>query len=326
MFFEKATTGVHGAGPYVLTIIAVILGYAVLGQIPLSAVMYYQMTQDTSIGISAMAEFGETMDFSIFNISSNFGFFLMISIFIITLLVFVLCIRYIHRIPLRRLVTPLATVDWRKVFWGFAVWLVIGVVLEGIMYLRDPSMYTFSFSGGPFIVLVLMSIFLLPLQTSCEELFFRGYLMPGIGLLARNKWVPLIVTSILFGLVHGMNPEVEKFGFWTMQFYYISAGLFLGLITILDDSLELALGVHAATNIFGATLLSFEGSVLQTGTLFSVSSINPLLMTAGFYVSAVLFVLMAAKKYNWPGYTRLMEPVGQYEDKNNNNVTDQLIP
>lgn len=326
MFFERATSGINRPGPYIVTVVATILAYSVLGPLPMTGVFLYKMGQDPSIGSDALDEFYQTMNFGLFGISTNFGFFLMICLFIITLLAFMLCIRHLHKIPFQRLITPYTKVNWGKVLWGFGVWLVIGLVFEGANYLADPSLYTFRFAGGSFVVLLLISLFLLPLQTSCEELIFRGYLMPGLGLLTRNKWMPLLITSVLFGLVHGMNPEVEKFGFWTMQFYYVSAGLFLGLITILDDSLELALGVHAATNIFGATLVSFEGSVLQTDTLFQVSSINPMSMTAGFYISSIVFILLAAKKYQWPGYSRLLETVGENHYTDTSDTIDHLVP
>ena len=59
--------------------------------------------------------------------------------------------------------------------------------------------------------------------------------MQGFGLLAKNRWFPLIVTSALFGLMHIMNPEVEKMGPIIMV-YYIGTGLFLGIITLMAFS------------------------------------------------------------------------------------------
>jgi hypothetical protein len=97
------------------------------------------------------------------------------------------------------------------------------------------------------------------------------------------------------------------------------------LITILDDSLELALGVHAATNVFGAAFFSFEGSVLQTDSLVKATSINPYLMIATFMVSAVIFMVVCHNKYGWKGFTRLLEPIesdGVIESAMNDSSTD----
>jgi len=94
-----------------------------------------------------------------------------------------------------------------------------------------------------------------------------------------------------------------------MQFYYVSAGLFLGLITILDDSLDLALGVHAATNIFGALILSYEGGAMQTDSLFKTSTIDPIVMSIAFIATAIIFILICYKRYNWPSLQSLFQDV-----------------
>mgnify|MGYP006877650875 CR=1 FL=1 len=35
--------------------------------------------------------------------------------------------------------------------------------------------------------------------------------MQGLGVLFKNAAVPLLVTSVGFGLLHGLNPEIEKY-------------------------------------------------------------------------------------------------------------------
>ena len=126
--------------------------------------------------------------------------------------------------------------------------------------------------------------------------------MQGIGLLSHKKWIPLIITSFLFGSLHYFNPEIDKFGAELMMTYYIGVGLFLGFITLMDDSLELALGIHAATNIFSATIVTFDGSALKTNAIFITEVVNIELMLILFIVSAVLFTVICYKKYNWKGF------------------------
>ena len=144
---------------------------------------------------------------------------------------------------------------------------------------------------------------MLPIQTSTEEFIFRGYLMQGFGILAKNRWVPLIITSAAFGLMHIMNPEVEKMGYFIMV-YYIGTGLFLGIITLMDDGMELALGFHAANNIFTALLVTSEWSALQTESVLKDVS-KP---SAGFEILAPVFIIFPillfifSKKYNWTNW------------------------
>lgn len=313
MFFKKATTGRNDFIWYVLGVLAVVAGY-ILGQLPLLMVQLYKVSNDKSITSADVVEFYETMDFSLINMNVNFGFILMIVLFIFAMLALMLAVKYFHKRPFKYLITPKREINYKKILFGFGFWFVLALVFEGVVALIYPESYYLNFKPISWFILLLISLFLLPIQTSLEELFIRGYLMPAIALIAKNKWIPLMLTSILFGLIHSMNPEVEKFGFWTMQMYYVGAGLFLGLITILDDSLELALGVHAATNVFGAAFFSYDGSVLQTDSIVKASSINPYLMIVTFLVSAVIFMFVCNKKYKWNGLSRLFLPIGSEEE------------
>lgn len=315
MYFKKASGAQNEWWRYVITAVITFMSLSFIGHLPMIAVQYYKISTNPDIGPSQVNEFRETMKFELMDISPNFGFFLMLLIFIISMVLFMLCIRYLHRLPFQRLITPLEKINWNKVLFGFGLWFLFALAGEVVSYFLSPETYVLNFKGGSFFILLLMCLVLLPIQTSFEELFFRGYLMTRMGRFFKSKIIPLIIVCILFGLIHGGNPEVEKFGFWTMQLYYVLAGLFLGLITILDDSLELALGVHAATNIFGASILSFDGSVLQTDTLFKTSHINPNLMTLWFVLFGALFIFICAKKYKW-SFSKITEPVPPIEENN----------
>lgn len=320
MFFEKATSGRNNFLFYIATLCIVIIGYA-LGQIPLVVVQTLQVKNNPEITTEDVNTFLETMDFGILNLSSNVGLILMISIFIFAMMAFMLAIKYLHKLPFQRLITPNKTINWKKILFGFGLWFVIALIFEALVALIHPETYYFNFKPISWMFLLLICIFLLPIQTSLEELVIRGYMMPGISLLTNNKWIPWVITSVIFGLIHGANPEVERFGFWTMQLYYVGAGLFLGIITVLDDSLELALGVHAATNVFGAAFFSFDGSVLQTDSLIKANDINPYIMILTFLLGAIIFIFICNKKYNWGGLKMLFEPIGSY--KSNTAFTDK---
>ena len=317
MYFKKATSGDNHVMWYLLGVFVVVAGY-ILGQIPLVFVQFMKVSSDKSITTEEVDEFYETMDFSLLNMNSNLGLVLMIMVFVFALLALLIALKYFHKRPLLNTITPRSKVDYKKIFFGFGIWFLLALIFEGFLAFLNPESYYLNFNWVEWIVLFVIYLTLLPIQTTFEELFLRGYLMPAFGLLFHNKWMPLIVTSILFGLIHGMNPEVERFGFWIMMTYYIGAGLFLGLITILDDSLELAIGVHAATNIFGAAFFSFDGSVLQTASIVKSSEVNPQLMSMTFLISAVVFILICNYKYQWNGLKRLFQPIHKevFEEEN----------
>ena len=68
--------------------------------------------------------------------------------------------------------------------------------------------------------------------------------------------------------MHVMNPEIKEFGFLTMMPQYISFGLLFGIISVLDNGIELAIGAHAANNIFLSIFVTQKSSTLQTVAMF----------------------------------------------------------
>lgn len=318
-FFELANKGRNDWFLYVITFLLVAAGY-ILGQVPLTALQMYKVEKN-NLGIEALNEFEKTLDFSIFGIDKNLGFVFLIAMFIFATIGLYAGLR-LHKKKFIDIITPQRTINFKKILFAFGFWFLLNLVLETVTYFIDPSHYTFTFNAGSFFILLLICIFLLPIQTSFEEFVFRGYMMPSLSLLIRNKWMPLLISSVLFSLVHSANPEIEKYGFWTMQFYYIGAGLFLGYITIMDDSLELALGVHAATNIFGAAIVSYDGSVLQTDTLAKTSIINPWMMIAFFYISSAIFIYVCHKRYKWSGLEVLLAPVNFHTNSDDRTISN----
>lgn len=323
MFFQIAKKGDNHFLKYVATIILVVVG-AVVGQIPLGLVMVASIASQ-DISQESLEELQETMDLSLLEIDPNLSLFLMLLTFIGALGMLWLGLAKIHDKPFLSVVTARPKLDWSRVFWAFGIWTLFTIILEIFAYWMNPGNYALQFNLSTFIPLILIALFILPLQTSFEEIMFRGYLMQGLGLLTKNRFFPLLMTSMVFGLLHYFNPEIEKFGLGLMMTYYISIGLFLGICTLMDDGLELALGVHAATNIYGATAVSFSGSALQTPTIFRVESLDATLMLVASIVSALIFIMMASRKYAWKRWEKIYGPIIEQDSIINEPVSDQTI-
>jgi len=209
----------------------------------------------------------------------------------------------VQRQSVRSLTTSRTKIDWKRVFFAFLVWggLTVGLTLLDI-YFSDGD-YVLNFNLPKFAVMAVIAIILIPLQTSFEEYLFRGHMMQGLGLLVKNKWVPLVVTSVLFGLLHIANPEVEKLGYGIMV-YYIGTGFFLGIITLMDEGLELALGFHAANNLITALLVTADWTAFQTDSIFKDIS-DPVLgwdVLIPIFVVFPLLIFLFARKYQWKNW------------------------
>lgn len=304
MFIQIASTGGNEFYKYIIMMIVIMVAYN-LGSLPMLGMLYSAIENDEDLGESDLARFSENPDFTQFGIDPNVGFLLLLLTFVAVFIALFFLFPVLHKRPFKTLITWKSKIDWSRVFFGFGVWMIIGLLMEGILYGLHSEHYTLSFEIKSFLPLLLLSLFILPIQTSVEELIFRGYLLQGLSIATKSKIYALIITSIMFGGIHAMNPEIHKFGFFTMQLYYVGAGLFLGIVTLLDNRLELALGIHAATNFVGAVIVGYDGAAIQTSSLFKTSYLNPVLMTCGFYLGACIFFFIAFKKYNWRSITKL---------------------
>ncbi|MBA2744660.1 MAG: CPBP family intramembrane metalloprotease, partial [Flavisolibacter sp.] len=214
-------------------------------------------------------------------------------------------VRFFHKQSFRSVTTARTKVDWNRIFFSFCIWAVISIAATMVSYFLMPEDFVWNFKPVPFIILALIAIPLIPVQTSTEEYIFRGYLMQGFANLAHNRWFPLLMTSVIFGLMHIVNPEVEKLGYIIMV-YYIGTGLFLGIITLMDDGMELALGFHAANNLIGALLVTTDWTAFQTNSILKDIS-EP---TAGYDILLPIFIIypillfIFSKKYRWSNWKK----------------------
>lgn len=211
----------------------------------------------------------------------------------------------VHQQSITSLTTSRKKIDWKRILYSFGLWGGITILLTGIDIYFSPENYELNFNLLKFIPLAIIAILLIPLQTSFEEYLFRGHMIQGIGLMAKNRWVPLVVTSTLFGLMHAANPEVEKLGMGIM-IYYIGTGFFLGVLTLMDEGLELALGFHAANNLITALLVTSDWTAFQTDSIYKDVS-EPVLgwdVLIPVFVVYPILLLVFSKKYGWKNWKK----------------------
>ncbi|CAM4129156.1 CPBP family intramembrane glutamic endopeptidase [Flavobacterium antarcticum] len=212
-------------------------------------------------------------------------------------------VKFIHQQSLTSFTTSRAKIDWSRIFFAFFLWGIFILGTTALSYYSNPENYIFNFKPIPFLIFLVLALILIPLQTSFEEYFFRGYLMQGLGLATKSRWFPFVFTSLAFGLMHIANPEVGKMGY-IILIYYIGTGFFLGILTLMDEGLELALGFHAANNLFGALLLTSDWSAFQTHSVLKDIA-EP---SAGFDVILPVFIIFPillyifSRKYGWKNW------------------------
>lgn len=295
MFIEQ---GVHSENKFWKYLVGstLIIFASFVGQLPLLAGFLYEVVIK---GRHYPANNEEIMRF----FEPNLTLFLILISFVIALIGVYYVVKYLHNQTLLSITTSRKKIDWNRVFYSFSIWAIFTVVSTLLVYYFSPESFTINFKPIPFAILVLIGTLLIPFQTSTEEYVFRGYLMQGFANLAGNKWFPLLMTSLIFGLMHLSNPEVVKMGN-TVLIYYIGTGLFLGVITLMDEGMELALGFHAANNLVSALLVTSDWSAFQTESILKDISEPKAGMDVILPVVVIYPVLLYifSRKYNWSNW------------------------
>lgn len=294
MFIQQAFKAQNQWWRYVIGIIITIIA-VVIGQIPLTAAILIWGDIDPMY---------VTPDTLYEALEPNLTMFLLLLSFAIGLVGLLFVIRFIHQQPILEATTSRKKMDWGRFAFGFALIAIVNILFFAVGYLSNPEDYVWNFQAVPFLILLVITVVMVPLQIAFEEYLFRGYLMQGLGVLARNRWFPLIVTSLIFGLLHLSNPEVGKMGEIVMLIY-IGNGFVLGIMTLMDEGMELALGYHAGNNIVASLMLTADWTAFQGHSLFkdvSDPSVTTLEVLAQVLIFFPAILLIMARKYKWTNW------------------------
>ena len=299
MFIEKAKNIKNNWWRYFLVGPLIIFTFwQIIGAIPLGVGFalnadFENLEMDGSNDMMAM--------FSVFP-SKNIGLALFLLTFAFGCLGLYLTIKFIHNQSIKSLTTSRDKIDYSRIFYSFFLVVGITVLFMPIDLFLSPDEYELTFNLNQFLILVIICLTLLPLQTSFEEYLIRGYLLQGIGITTKSRFLAFTIPSILFGLLHFANPEIDKLGN-AFIFAYIFMGFFLGLITMMDEGLELALGWHYANNLMAALFITADWSVLQTDSIYKY--IGEPDITSQILPALVIFPLLIyhfSVKYKWSGW------------------------
>jgi membrane protease YdiL (CAAX protease family) len=196
-------------------------------------------------------------------------------------------VRFIHQRPILTLVTPHPKIDWKRMTTGYLFFLFLIALTCAVEAALYPGRYQFTFHALDWLKFVPLVLILIPVQAATEELLLRGYLMQGLGLLSRRAIVPILISSLVFMSLHLANPEVKGNLVLTL-IYYFCVGLLFALVTVKDNRLELAIGAHAATNMF-VLVVNNAVSVLPASSIFTVTTLDARYNLASFVFIAVIF-------------------------------------
>jgi membrane protease YdiL (CAAX protease family) len=273
---------------YLLSILTILFSWQVIGSLPLVLLFLWTMVDNNPSTDITNAGFNG-MDIRVYFIAfmlSSWAF--MAGLFLV--------MRFIHHRSLLTLITPAKTINWTRLFQGFGVWFLMAAFLNILESLLYPGRYEFNLDLRIYIPFLFVALLMIPIQTSAEEMFFRGYLLQAFGLRIQNIWLLSILSGLFFGLPHLLNPEAST-NYLLMGIYYIAFGTVLAYITLRDGKLELALGMHAANNLLSALFANYQGSVMPTPALFTIVDLDVNYTVISALTALVIFVIIFTVKW-----------------------------
>lgn len=291
---ERALDRQNQVWKYILVFLIGFLATNIIGALPLTVVVLVKKMQGFDLNPDSLT------DFSVLGINLNVTLLLMLIPFIVGLFVIIPLVKNLHQRSWIEVINGTKTVRWKRFFFSAVVWTIIMGITLWIHYLIAPQDYILRFNPINLISLTIISLTLIPLQTFYEEFLFRGYLMQGIAAWTKNRWLSLIIPALIFGLMHIINPEIKEYGFWLTMPQYILFGLLFGIMIIMDDGIETAMGAHAANNIFLCLFVTSKGSALQTYALFEKINIKATFFDSlELLITGCILILILGIKYKW---------------------------
>jgi membrane protease YdiL (CAAX protease family) len=277
-------------------LVALLLAANTIGSIPL--LFFYFRAVLTDQSISAEITQNPT-DLTVLGVDPITALVLMLVPFVVVFIAYALLIKPLNERTFLQTITGAGSFRWGRCISGAFFWAVISAAYLLLYIGLEPDNFRLNNSGSSLIPLILVTMALIPFQAGSEEIVMRGYLLQGFYRLLPRKWFPLIMTSVIFGLLHAFNPEVRDFGFMIMMPHYILFGLVFGISTILDDGAEIAIGAHTSNNIFLSIMVTHKSSALQTPALYEQINIFPWIEFTGLFVMSMLFLAVLGRKYSW---------------------------
>jgi membrane protease YdiL (CAAX protease family) len=191
-----------------------------------------------------------------------------------TILLVVLFVRYFDQIPFkavgfqlknhtRGIWLGLATGAVLMALGFFSLWLLSEITIDSIYF----NLHYLLISTCMFVFVAIE-----------EEVVFRGYILRNL-MSVHNKYVSLILSSLLFALLHGLNPNFS----WFVLLQITLAGMLLGITYYHTKNLWFPVSLHFSWNFFQGTIFGFNVSGIEIYTLIVQRPVENNLLNGGAF-------------------------------------------
>lgn len=289
-YIKRAEQGNHSALSFVGSVM-LSLGAVMLAAMPLyTAIILKNLITNSDKPI------GTTMDQLMGHFSYPLAYtFLMLGFVFITLMV-IFFIRVIHRRKFGTIWSDEDKFRPKEFLKGLVFSVMLFSLSDVIINYNTPGYFTWVFNPDRFWPYLPLAIIFIPIQTLAEELVFRGHFYQAFGLATKNKWVSLVICSVIFGALHFTNSEMG-IDAWKVGTVYIGSGFLIGFTVLISKGIEFGWAFHLINNLYLSTIVTFPGSSLDGPTLYVKPKPSADWILTEFLVEVIILVLVVCVIY-----------------------------
>lgn len=188
-----------------------------------------------------------------------------------------IAMRLLHREKLSRLFGNSARIARSGFLKGLLAVLITSLLTELAYLALLPEVARGPVALGTWVLLLLPVLFFTFVQTSSEELLFRGYLQRGLAYRFRSPIAWAVLPTVAFTIMHWNPASPLAMNIAVM----IAIGAFAALLALLvyaTGNLGAAMGAHLGNNFVGFALISHD-EALGSLALFQAAPLDSLAWT-----------------------------------------------
>ncbi len=183
--------------------------------------------------------------------------------------------------------------------------VIMALGFASLRLMGEIRVETVAFHAGSLLLSLLVFVFV----GIGEELLMRGYVLNNL-MLSMNRYVALVVASLIFAAMHLLNPHFSLITFFTIFF----SGILLGMSYLFTRNLWFPIALHFSWNFFQGTIFGFNVSGRDDYSLIEQSRSRDTVLNGGpfgFEGSILSIGLILASVYLvWRHYSR-MDDMGE---------------
>ncbi len=191
----------------------------------------------------------------------------------------------VHQVRPRWLSSVGPRIRWRYLLGCLAI---AAITLNGMLLLSgaaqdEPLNFGLQQGFWGFLPVIILTS---PIQAMAEEIFFRGYLMQALGSLVRAPWFGVVVSSVVFALLHGTQNLplfVDRLAF----------GLLAALLVWRTGGLEAGIAAHVMNNVCAYLIAGTTSSIATLKAIKEIGWLDAAFDVGGFAVFAIVAYLFS---------------------------------